>query len=136
MDANRLVVGILIVALAANTSAPAMAQEVTAQDLEQFSEASLRHADSPEYPKSQDDALSGCCQSPCNACPCVYGQLDVLFMWENSRFGNQPIVVDPNTNTTFLSTSDLNSNFDPGVRAEKANINGGLPYLLANPPPN
>ncbi len=33
------------------------------------------------------------------------------------RLSRQPIVVDPNTSTTFLSTSNLNSNFNPGLRA-------------------
>ena len=38
-------------------------------------------------------------------------------MKQEPRFIRQPIVVDPNTHTTFLSTSDLNFNFDPGLRA-------------------
>jgi hypothetical protein len=40
---------------------------------------------------------------------------------------------------TGLSTaqfqSGLPTGFDPKIWGEKANINGGLPYLLANPPP-
>ena len=38
-------------------------------------------------------------------------------MKQEPQFIRQPIVVDPNTNTTFLSTSDLDFNFDPGLRA-------------------
>jgi hypothetical protein len=38
-------------------------------------------------------------------------------MKQEPRFASQPIVVDGNTGTTFLSTSDLGFNFDPGLRA-------------------
>ncbi|MGH6887936.1 MAG: GLUG motif-containing protein, partial [Rhizomicrobium sp.] len=37
--------------------------------------------------------------------------------------------------TTVQFQSGLPAGFDPKVWAEKANLNGGLPYLLANPPP-
>ena len=37
--------------------------------------------------------------------------------------------------TTAQFQSGLPSGFDPAVWAESSNINGGLPYLLANPPP-
>jgi hypothetical protein len=30
--------------------------------------------------------------------------------------------------------SGLPAGFDPAIWAESANMNGGLPYLLANPP--
>lgn len=111
MNAKRFAVGILFVVLGWKASAPAMAQEVA-----QPSEASVRQPDLLEHPKSQDDALE-CCHPRCNACPCTYGQVDALFMWLDPRFARQPIVVDPNTNTTYLSTADLGSNFDPGVQA-------------------
>ena len=38
-------------------------------------------------------------------------------MKQEPRFTRQPIVVDPITGTTYLSTSDLGFNFDPGMRA-------------------
>lgn len=50
-------------------------------------------------------------------CPCVYGQVEALFMARVPGLIQQPIVVDPNTNTTFLATSDLGFGFDPGLRA-------------------
>ena len=54
----------------------------------------------------------------CNdACPSVYGQVEALFLMREPRFTQQPIVVDATTNTTLLSTSDLDFNFEPGVRA-------------------
>jgi hypothetical protein len=37
--------------------------------------------------------------------------------------------------TTAQFQSGLPEGFDPSVWAEKSNLNGGLPYLLANPPP-
>jgi hypothetical protein len=37
--------------------------------------------------------------------------------------------------TTVELQSGLPSGFDPKIWSENANINGGLPYLLANPPP-
>ncbi|MGH6890497.1 MAG: GLUG motif-containing protein [Rhizomicrobium sp.] len=37
--------------------------------------------------------------------------------------------------TTVQFQSGLPAGFDPKVWAEKASLNGGLPYLLANPPP-
>jgi hypothetical protein len=38
------------------------------------------------------------------------------------------------TNKTFVA--QLPKGFSPKVWAENPNINGGLPYLIANPPPN
>ena len=46
-----------------------------------------------------------------------YGQVDVLFWMQETRLNSQPIVVDANTGATFLSTSNLDSNGAPGVRA-------------------
>ena len=123
MNAMRLAVGILFVVLASKTCAPA-----TAQDVEQPSEGSVRQAPAPDQQrptatpvtKSQDGGLEGCCfASCCDACPSVYGQVEALFMKQEPRFTRQPIVVDASTtpSTTLLSTSDLDFNFDPGLRA-------------------
>jgi hypothetical protein len=38
--------------------------------------------------------------------------------------------------TTAQFQSGLPAGFDPAVWAENSNINGGLPYLIANPPPS
>ena len=46
-----------------------------------------------------------------------YGQVDALLWMQETRLNDQPIVVDANTGVTFLSTSDLDSNFAPGVQA-------------------
>ena len=61
------------------------------------------------------DRCLGCLS--CRACPCFYGEVEALLLNQVPLYQNRPIVVDPNTRTTFLSTSDLDSDFDPGVRA-------------------
>jgi hypothetical protein len=63
-------------------------------------------------------ALDDCCNL-CrdNARPSIYGQVEALFLWRESRLIGQPIIVDANTGETFMSSSDLNSDFAPGVRA-------------------
>lgn len=65
----------------------------------------------------ETDALEGCCDPPCdNACPSTYGLIEALFLWRDSRLIDQAIIVDANTGETFMSTSDLDSDFAPGVR--------------------
>jgi len=68
--------------------------------------------------KSQDDDRGACCRPDCNnPCPCFYGDVEALFLQRQPQTIRQPIVVDANTNTTFLSTSNLNFDFDPGLQA-------------------
>jgi hypothetical protein len=59
-----------------------------------------------------------CCPScfDCKACPRYYAEVEALLFVQVPQFTNRPIIVDGNTGATFLSTSDLNSGFDPGVR--------------------
>lgn len=52
-----------------------------------------------------------------NPCPCVYARVEALFLKRDPRFSNQAIVVDDTTDTTLLSTSDLDYNYDPGLQA-------------------
>ena len=143
MKALRLAVGILSVVLASKTCALAMEQDVPQPSEASVRQAdppvyraqqalsATDPVDNPKYPaldesqsmspataKSQDDCLGGIFRRSCNdPCPSVYGQVEALFMKRQPRLIDQPIVVDPNTNTTFLSTSDLDFNFDPGIRA-------------------
>lgn len=61
-----------------------------------------------------------CCNSSCydsDPCSSVYIQIGFLYMQQQPRLNRQAIVVDDNSNTTLLSTSDLNLNFQPGVQA-------------------
>ena len=71
----------------------------------------------PSIMNSPDNGFVRCWRPCNNPCPCVYGQVDALFLMRYPRIARQPIVVDSNTNTTFLSTSDINSNFNPGLWA-------------------
>jgi hypothetical protein len=64
-----------------------------------------------------DQCADGCSPNRNNACPCFYGQVDVLFLQRVSLFTNQPVVVDAISGTTLLSTSSLNSSFAPGLQA-------------------
>ena len=73
-----------------------------------------------------DEFAKSCLPACYGPCPTVYGQIEALFMKREPRFLDQPIIVDDNTNTTLLSTSNLNYNFDPGLRATVGNrLHGG-----------
>lgn len=102
MSAVRSAIAILFVVLASNTCTSAMAQSADEQ---------------PSITKWQDDSLDHGQVTWIDPCPSAYGQVEALFMMREPRFTQQPIIVDPNTDTTFLSTSDLDFNFDPGLRA-------------------
>ncbi len=66
-------------------------------------------------PERRQDRCLRCLS--CRACPCVYGEAEALFLERVPLYQNRPIVVDPNTGATFLSTSDFDSGIDPGFRA-------------------
>jgi hypothetical protein len=53
----------------------------------------------------------------CQACPCFYGEVEALLFQQVPLQQNRPIVVDPNVGVTYLSSSNLDSGFDPGLRA-------------------
>jgi hypothetical protein len=65
------------------------------------------------------------------------GQTDALY-WDTTTSGTDQGVGSGSGDTTGLTTaqfqSGLPAGFDPSVWSEKPNINGGFPYLLANPP--
>lgn len=137
---GRIVVGILFVVLGSKTNTLAVAEDVeqvsvvsvrqtdpreyvvpvaNAQEEPSANLASeLQEFDSPSTTECQDEGFDGYFRPFRNdPCPCVYFQAGALLVQQVSRFSNQPIVVDDNTNTTLLSTSDLNSNFNPGLQA-------------------
>ncbi len=64
--------------------------------------------------KRQDQCLPSL---NCRACPRVYADVEALLLEQVPLSQNRPVVVDANTGRTFLLTSDLNSGFDPGLRA-------------------
>jgi hypothetical protein len=53
----------------------------------------------------------------CRSCPWVYGDVEALLLQQVPEFQKRPIVVDANTGATYLSTSEIDSHFDPGLRA-------------------
>jgi hypothetical protein len=71
----------------------------------------------PSFTCSQGDSFCGCLAPLCSCkpCPCFYVDVEALFMLREPLFNNQPIVVDPNTHKTLMSTSNLDYAFDPGL---------------------
>jgi len=58
------------------------------------------------------------CLDDCSPCPCVYGYVEGLFLQRSNNSFDQAVLVratDPET--TALSTSDLDFDFDPALRA-------------------
>jgi Putative beta barrel porin-7 (BBP7) len=71
----------------------------------------------PSMANSQEaGAIGGCCPDRGNSGPTVYGEVEAVIMQWDSHFNRQPIIVDAITGDSFLSTSDLDSDFDPGLR--------------------
>src|SRR5271165_4215349 len=66
-------------------------------------------------PQQRPDRCLPCLS--CRPCHCLYGEVEALFLEQVPLYQNRPIVVDANTAATFLSSSDLDSGFEPGVRA-------------------
>lgn len=134
----RMAVGLLSVVLVSSACRPANAQHADRSWMEGMfgtngaeyriatSDAEVDRYFHPTVEEGMDgyfclvghDACNTCCEPFCdNPCPCVYGQVEAMFLMRHPRFSRQPIVVDQNTNTTLLSTSDLDYNYDPGMRA-------------------
>ncbi|MCL4203910.1 MAG: BBP7 family outer membrane beta-barrel protein [Pirellulaceae bacterium] len=105
MKAVRSAVGILFVVFASNPCMSAMAQSPEQQA-----------APVPSIAEYKDAGLDDCRPYWNDACPSVYAQVDALFMTRQPRFAQQPMVVG-DEETTLLSTSDLDFDFEPGVRA-------------------
>ena len=53
----------------------------------------------------------------CNMCPNVYGEVEGLFLTRSPGHPERTILIDGNTQQTLLSSSDLNFDWSPGVRA-------------------
>jgi len=124
---NYAQVGIALVLLASSLPPIALAQDV---DLFVSNRKTPAKLVSDELVFSQPTTAApqvGCqeeCYDECfgsvgnNPYPRVYVQVGALFMQQVSQFSrSQPIVVDQNTGNTFISTSDINTNFIPGLQA-------------------
>ena len=105
MNAVQSAVGILVVVLASNACTSAMAQSPEQHPVP-----------APSITEYKDAGLDDCRPYWNDACPSVYAQVDALFMTRQPRFAQQAMVVDDNE-TTLLSTSDLDFNYEPGLRA-------------------
>jgi len=116
---------VILINAEGETATPARPDDRVQQALSEPAPASVPTApaadqqpsEAPLVTKWQDDDLDGCRVSVNNACPTVYGQVEALFLMREPRFTEQPLVVNDTTNTTLLSTSDLDFDFEPGVRA-------------------
>jgi hypothetical protein len=106
MNAVRSAVGILVVVFASNACTSAMAQTPEQQPIPAPSITEYKDAGLDDFRSYWNDA-----------CPSVYAQVDALFMTRQPRFTQQPMMVDDETGTTLLSTSDLDFNYEPGLRA-------------------
>jgi len=87
----------------------------------------------PSFTCSQGDCFCGCLAPLCSCkpCPCFYVDAEALFLLRQPLSNNQPIVVDPNTHRTFMSTSDLDYAFDPGLEVTVGmRICGGMAVEL------
>jgi hypothetical protein len=116
-----------------NRSQPALSTLVPASDPAAPASDQQQSA-APSIANSQGNSLCGClgplCR--CNPCPCFYLDVEALFMLREPLFNHQPIVVDPNTGRTFLSTSNLDYAFDPGLEVTVGmRICGGLALELS-----
>lgn len=68
--------------------------------------------------RTRHDGFDGGSNLFCNnPCPCVYGMVEALFLQRHPQLNDQALVNDQTTNTTLLSTSNLNFNYNPGLRA-------------------
>lgn len=124
---NSTRVGIALVLLASSLPTIALAQDVDRFVLNRKTPVKLV-SDKLVFAQPTTVAPQVGCQEECydecfgsfgnNPCPRVYVQVGALFMQQVSQFSqSQPIVVDTNTGNTFISTTDINTNFIPGLQA-------------------
>lgn len=108
MNAIRLAAGIVIASLVSTTFHSAMGDDVvplTPASMPDFREFALV-ADAFDRPYFSSGPA-----------PSFYFQTEALLFQQVPRFGAQPIVVNNTNNTTLMSTSNLNSTFNPGLQA-------------------
>jgi len=118
MTAKRILVsGSLLWGLAILTSTL-----VRGQDLRRPPEASFTPAESLWYGQYSSDEVGkkAQCLDCCSPCPQVYGYVEAMFLQRSNCSFDQPVIVqsvDGIPVATFLSTSDLDFDYEPGVRA-------------------
>ena len=62
----------------------------------------------------QSELCNGLC---CRACPCVYADVEAVFLKEEPRYRNQPLLINNLNGDVLQTTSGLGYVNDPGVRA-------------------
>ena len=103
------------------SSSKYLADEAKAEDNagqpaeESFADGGSANGPDETCPETRHDRCLPCLS--CRPCPCLYGDVEALFLKPIPLYQNRPIVVDANTGATFLSTSDLDSGVEPGLRA-------------------
>jgi hypothetical protein len=132
MSARHLTINILLISLVSSGW-----NQASSQDAEQPSSTigveSSKRADANVLPATSPiqgtDALScesrgtpSCteeCIKPlcCKLCPTVYAEAEALFMKRDSGHPSRAVLIDANTQETLVSSSDLDFNFDSGLRA-------------------
>lgn len=75
--------------------------------------ATLAPDNSCDCPCTPCPDVCGCC----NMCPCTYGEVEWLFLKRDSGNPNRTILVNETTQATLVSSSDLDFDFNSGVRA-------------------
>jgi hypothetical protein len=112
MDARHVFIGVLFVALAS----PAWGQ--TALD-DEPSAGSLDKSYHDGNAVRTGSACTDCFENPsfCNMCPCTYGEIEWVFMKRCAGLPDRALLIDANTQETLVSSSDLDFDFSPGVRA-------------------
>lgn len=112
MKTKAWLFGIALLSLAAQTGAAAWAQEAI-KPLEPVAcQRNTQRCQHSEMEATKGKADSGA------ACPCVYGNVEFLFLERSNSSATQDIIVQAQSKpaTTDLSTSDLDFDFDPALR--------------------
>jgi hypothetical protein len=86
----------------------------------QLPEASKEHSDVvPEGDLAPEGELESlyCPGNCCNLCPCSYIVVEGLILGRDNQSGDQPLVIDLNTDEELLDSGDLDFDWAGGVRA-------------------
>jgi hypothetical protein len=135
MDTKRLFSGIVFLALVSQCWSQAISEElqqpnsIASASVEQTELAIAKVSATSEEPsavapkKSCEESCDASCAPSCgegiccNMCPSVYGVVEGLFLKRTDGHPNRTILIDANTQETLVSSSDLDFDFAPGVRA-------------------
>ena len=131
MNTRIFLIGVLLVALASPGWSQAAAGEAERQtsadgtwiNAKETNVAYAMASDEKPNAASPDTSSNGpnteCCEalSCCNMCPCVYGEIEGLFLRRCAGHPDRTLLIDANTRATLVSSSDFDFDFNPGVRA-------------------